>query len=185
MIDQIKKDAQDRMKKSLDALLSELSKLRTGRAHPSILEHITVENYGNQSPLNQVASISISDPRTLLVTPWDKNLVPIIEKAIMTSDLGLNPATSGQAIRVPLPALTEERRKDMTRIVRAEGEKARVSIRNIRRDANTQLKDNLKEKAISEDEERRGQDTIQKLTDQFIGDVDKELSKKESELMEV
>jgi len=185
MINNIKDDAKKRMQKSIDALHADLTKLRTGRAHPSLLEHIKVDYYGTETPINQVANVTISDPRTLLVTPWEKNMVQVVEKAIMTSNLGLNPATSGNAIRVPLPALTEERRKEMTRIVRTEAENAKVSVRNIRRDANSALKDLLKAKEITEDEEHGGEDAIQKLTDTFIGDIDKALAAKESELMEI
>ena len=185
MINDIKNNATARMQKSLDSLKSELAKLRTGRAHPSLLEHITVEYYGNQVPLSQAANITSSDARTLTVTPWDKNMVQPIEKAILTSDLGLNPATSGAVIRVPLPALTEERRRDMIKVVRAEAEHGRVAIRNVRRDANNELKTLLKDKKISEDDERRSQDEIQKLTDKYIADTDKLLEVKEKELMEV
>ena len=185
MINDIKNNATARMQKSLDSLKSELAKLRTGRAHPSLLEHITVEYYGNQVPLSQAANVTSSDARTLTVTPWDKNMVQPIEKAILTSDLGLNPATSGAVIRVPLPALTEERRRDMIKVVRAEAEHGRVAIRNVRRDANNELKTLLKDKKISEDDERRSQDEIQKLTDKYIADTDKLLEVKEKELMEV
>jgi len=185
MINEIKSDAEKRMEKSIESLRYEMSKMRTGRAHPSLLENISVQYYGNPTPLAQIASVSISDPRTLVVQPWEKDLVPVIEKAIMTADLGLNPATAGQIIRIPLPPLTEERRKDLTKVVRGEAEKAKVAIRNIRRDANTQLKDLLKGKDISEDDERRGQEVIQKLTDQFIEQVDKQLSAKEADLMEI
>lgn len=185
MLNEIKHNAELQMKKCIDALHDELAKLRTGRAHPSLLEHISVNYYGNDVPLKQVASITISDARTLMVTPWEKTVVQAIEKAIMTSDLGLNPATSGMAIRVPLPPLTEQRRKDLIKIVKGEGENARVSIRNIRRDGNNQLKDLLKDKKISEDEERRAQDAIQKITDKFIADVDHTVAAKEKDLMEV
>lgn len=185
MIEDIKKDAASRMKKSVESLKHELTKLRTGRAHTSLLDHITVEYYGSQVPINQVASVSVADARTLLVSPWEKNMVPVVEKAIMTSDLGLNPATAGTAIRIPLPPLTEERRRDMVRVVRHEGEGARVAVRNIRRDANADLKMLLKEKEITEDEERRAQDEIQKLTDKYIAEVDKVLEAKEAELMEI
>jgi ribosome recycling factor len=184
-MDQIKQDAQARMRKCIETLKNELGKLRSGRAHAGILEHIMVPYYGNDTPINQVASISVADPRTLLVTPWEKALVPAIEKAIRSSDLGLNPAAAGQAIRVPLPPLTEERRKDLTKVVRQEVETARVAIRNVRRDANTAYKDLLKAKTISEDEERRAQDAIQKLTDKFISEIDNLLAEKEKELMEI
>lgn len=185
MVNDIKKSATERMQKSLDSLKSELAKLRTGRAHPSLLEHVTVEFYGNQVPLSQAANVSASDARTLTVTPWDKSMVQPIEKAILTSDLGLNPSTSGSVIRVPLPPLTEERRRDMVKVVRAEAEHGRVAIRNVRRDANNELKTLLKDKKISEDDERRAQDEIQKLTDKFITDTDKLLEVKEKELLEV
>ena len=185
MIEEIKKDARVRMNKSVSSLKQELTKLRTGRAHTSLLDHITVDYYGSEVPLNQVANINVEDPRTLTVSPWEKQMVPAIEKAIMTSDLGLNPASAGSVIRVPLPPLTEERRKDMIRIVRNEAEGGRVAIRNIRRDALSDLKDLLKEKMISEDDERRAHDEIQSITDNHIADVDKVLAEKESELMEV
>ena len=185
MIDDIKKDARIRMGKSVESLRHELSKLRTGRAHASLLDHITVSYYGTDTPLNQVASIVVSDPRTLTVTPWEKKLVIDVEKAIRNSDLGLNPVTSGDVIRVPLPALTEERRRDMSRVVRHEAENARVAIRNIRRDANHSLKLLAKEKDITEDEERRAEEAIQKLTDEFIAAVEERLEEKEADLMEI
>lgn len=185
MINDILKDAETRMSKSIEALKSEMSKIRTGRAHTSLLDQITVSYYGNATPLNQVASVSVEDSRTLAVTPWEKNMVQDIEKAIMSSDLGLNPATSGMTIRIPLPPLTEERRKDMVKIVRGEAENGRVAIRNIRRDANADLKTLLKEKAISEDEERRAEDRMQKLTDEKIADIEKVLEEKEADLMSV
>lgn len=185
MIEDIKNDAAARMAKSVDSLKQELVKLRTGRAHASLLDHITVNYYGSEVPVNQVASVSVGDARTLVVTPWEKNMVPIVEKAIMASELGLNPATAGTVIRIPLPPLTEERRRDMVKVVRQEGEGARVAIRNIRRDANADLKQLLKEKEITEDEERRAQEAIQKLTDKYIQEVDKVLEAKEAELMEI
>ena len=185
MIEEILKDADERMDKTLRALRSELSKIRTGRAHPSLLEHVSVDYYGSQVPLNQAANINVLDARTLGVAPWDKNMVGVIEKAILNSDLGLNPVTTGSVMRVPLPALTEERRKELTRVVRSEVEKARVAIRNIRRDANHHLKEMLKEKMITEDEDRREEDKIQKMTDAHIGDIDQILKDKESEMMEI
>jgi ribosome recycling factor len=185
MIEDVMKDARERMGKSLSAYQDELKKLRTGRAHTSLLDHITVEYYGNQVPLNQVASIVVEDSRTLSVTPWEKPMVAVVEKAIMTSDLGLNPATSGTNIRVPLPALTEERRRDMIRIVRSEAEHGRVAVRNIRRDALHHIKDLLKEKEITEDQEHRAQDEMQKLTDEFVAKIDAFLAEKEKELLEV
>ena len=185
MIEDIKKDAEKRMQKSIDALKQELTKLRTGRAHPSLLDHVTVEYYGSEVPLNQVANIAVEDARTLTVTPWERNMIQPVEKAIMTADLGLNPATAGTVIRIPMPPLTEERRKDMIRIVRQEGEGTRVAVRNIRRDANNDLKALLKEKEITEDDERRGQDEIQKLTDKYVAEIDKVLQSKEKDLMEI
>jgi ribosome recycling factor len=184
-VNDIKNNATQRMQKSIEALKHELIKLRTGRAHTSLLDHITVAYYGNDVPLSQVATVSVADARMLTVTPWEKTMVPIIEKAILTSDLGLNPATSGTVIRVPLPALTEERRRDMIKVVRSEAEGGRVAVRNIRRDANNELKTLLKDKKISEDDERRSQDEIQKLTDKYIGEIDALLETKERELMEV
>lgn len=185
MLDEIKKDASDRMSKSVASLKQELTKLRTGRAHTSLLDHITVEYYGAQTPLNQVSNIGVEDSRTLTVTPWEKDMVAAIEKAIMNSDLGLNPASAGTVIRVPLPALTEERRKDMIRVVRNEAEGGRIAIRNIRRDALGDIKDLLKEKMIGEDEEHRAQDEIQVITDKYIAEIDKVLAEKEVDLMEV
>jgi ribosome recycling factor len=166
-------------------LKNELLKIRTGRAHTSLLDHVKVEYYGNEVPLNQAATVTVQDARTLAVQPWEKSLVPAIEKAIMSSDLGLNPVTAGEIIRVPLPMLTEERRKEMIRVVRQEAEAARVAIRNIRRDANGDLKDLLKEKEISEDDSRRGEDEVQKLTDKFVTEVDSLLEVKEKDLMEI
>ncbi|MEE9422858.1 MAG: ribosome recycling factor [Gammaproteobacteria bacterium] len=185
MIDEIKADADQRMDKSIESFKQELSKIRTGRAHPSLLDHLKVDYYGSDVPLSQAANIAVEDSRTLTVTPWEKPMVKVIEKAIMTSDLGLNPNTAGNVIRIPMPALTEERRKDMVKIVRNEAEGGRIAIRNIRRDANSDFKDLLKEKDISEDDERRAEDAIQKLTDQHIEQVDKLLAGKEAELMEV
>ena len=185
MIDDLKKDAELRMGKSIDSLRHELTKLRTGRAHTSLLDHVMVSYYGNDTPLNQVANVGVADARTLMISPWEKGMVQAIEKAIMTANLGLTPNTAGTVIRIPLPPLTEERRRDMTKVVRHEAEGARVAIRNIRRDANNDLKDMVKEKLISEDEERRAQDDIQKLTDKYIAEVDKVLAGKEAELMEV
>ncbi len=185
MTDNLKKEAAARMAKSIESLKQELSKLRTGRAHASLLDHVMVSYYGNETPLNQVASVGVADARTLLVTPWERNMIGPIEKAILKSDLGLNPASAGAAIRVPLPPLTEERRRDMVKVVRHEGEGAKVAIRNIRRDANNQLKTLLKDKKITEDAERQTQDEVQKLTDRHIQDVDKLLAAKEAELMEI
>ena len=185
MLDEIKKDAGDRMAKSVAALQQELTKIRAGRARTSLLDHITVEYYGSQVPLNQVSNVGVEDSRTLTVTPWEKDLVQPIEKAIMKSDLGLNPASAGTVIRVPLPALTEERRKDMIRIVRQEAEGGRVAIRNIRRDALHDIKELLKEKMIGEDDERRAEGDVQTITDKFVGQIDQNLADKESDLMEV
>lgn len=185
MINEIKKDAQERMKKSLDSLDGAFAKIRTGRAHPSILDGVQVSYYGSDTPLRQVANVTVEDSRTLALSVFDKSMIQAVEKAIMTSDLGLNPATAGTTIRVPMPALTEETRKGFTKQARAEAENARVAVRNIRRDALASLKDLVKEKEISEDEERRAADEIQKLTDRFVADVDKALSAKEADLMAV
>lgn len=185
MINDVKQQADSRMHKSITSLKEALTKIRTGRAHTSLLDHIMVPYYGSDVPLTQAANVAVADARTLTVTPWEKNMVPAIEKAIMTSDLGLNPVTVGGVIRINLPSLTEERRRDLIKIVRSETEGARVAIRNIRRDANNDLKKLVKDKAISEDEERRAQDDIQKLTDKCIADVDKILETKEAELMEI
>ncbi len=184
MIADIKKETSARMDKSIEALRREFKKLRTGRAHTSLLDHLTVEYYGSQVPLSQVANVGVEDSRTLTVAPWEKNMVQPIEKAIMTSDLGLTPNTAGTVIRVPLPPLTEERRKDMIRIVRAEAEQARVSIRNTRRDALHELKALLKDKEIGEDDERRAHDEIQTLTDQHVAKIDEVLAEKEKDLLE-
>lgn len=185
MIEEIVEDAEVRMEKSLDALHSELAKIRTGRAHPSLLDHITVDYYGAATPLSQVANVSVEDARTLSISPWEKDMVAPIEKAIMKSDLGLNPATAGTIIRIPMPQLTEERRRDLVRIVKNEAEGGRVAVRNIRRDANSDFKDLLKEKEISEDESRLAEEKIQKLTDIYVSKVDEALAAKEKELMEV
>ena len=185
MLNEIKKDADARMQKSVAALKNELSKIRTGRAHPSLLEHITVDYYGTEVPLNQAANINSEDARTLSVVPFDKSMVQKIEKAIMTSDLGLNPATAGTNIRVPLPALNEERRAELAKVVHAEGEQAKVAIRNIRRDANHQLKEYEKEKELTEDELRRGETQVQELTDKYVAQVDDAVAGKERELMEI
>ncbi len=179
------KDAGERMAKSVASLRTELTKIRTGRAHTSLLDHITVEYYGSQVPLNQVSNVGVEDSRTLTITPWEKEMVSVIEKAIMGSDLGLNPQSAGTVIRVPLPALTEERRKDMIRVVRHEAEGGRIAVRNIRRDAIHDVKDLLKEKMIGEDEEHRSEDQIQAITDKYIAEVDELLADKESELMEI
>lgn len=185
MLNEIKDDAKDRMQKSVNALIDAFKKVRTGRANPAILDGITIDYYGTETPLSQVANINVEDGRALAVTPWEKHLVPTIEKAIMKSDLGINPSTTGETIRLPMPALTEETRKDYIKQARAEAEKGRVSVRNIRRDANSSIKDLLKEKEISEDEERQGQDQIQQLTDKFIAEIESLLAVKEKDLMQV
>lgn len=185
MLNKIQQETENRMKKSVEALSHSLAKLRTGRAHPSLLESITVVYYGNSTPLNQVANVTIEDARTLSITPWDKTMVQAIDKAIRTSDLGLNPTTAGTVIRVPLPPLTEERRKELVRHVRTEAEDARVAVRNIRRDANGEIEVLLKDKRITEDDGRRGKEGIQKLTDKFIQEIDKLVTTKEAELMHI
>ncbi|ABI57204.1 ribosome recycling factor [Alkalilimnicola ehrlichii MLHE-1] len=185
MIDEIRKDAETRMKKSIEAFRAELRKIRTGRAHTNLLDHISVTYYGTEVPLNQAASVKVEDARTLSVIPFEKSMVPEVEKAIQSSDLGLTPTTAGTVIRIPMPPLTEDRRKELVKVVRSEAEQARVAIRNIRRDANSDLKELLKEKEISEDEERGGEDAIQKLTDKYTGEVDRILQEKEKELMEI
>ncbi|MDX9687010.1 MULTISPECIES: ribosome recycling factor [Halopseudomonas] len=185
MINEIKKEAQERMKKSVESLDSAFAKIRTGRAHPSILDSVMVSYYGADTPLRQVANVTVEDSRTLALTVFDKSMIQAVEKAIMTSDLGLNPATAGTTIRVPMPALTEETRKGYTKQARAEAENARVAVRNIRRDALGQLKDLQKEKEISEDEERRAADEVQKLTDKYIAEIDKALEAKEADLMAI
>ena len=178
-------EAVERMEKSLDVLKTDLQKIRTGRAHPSILEHIEVDYYGSMTPLTQVANVTALDARTLSVVPWEKTMNAVVEKVIRESDLGLNPASVGDQIRVPMPALTEERRKDLVKVVRREAEAAKVAIRNIRRDSNGTLKSLLKEKEISEDDERRSQDEVQKITDKFIVEVDAALASKEKDLLDV
>ena len=185
MIDDIKKDAAHRMGKSVESLVTDLAMVRTGRAHPSLLDHLTVSYYGSDVPLKQVANVGVEDARTITVQPYEQNMVSAVEKAIMESDLGLNPNSAGTMIRVPMPPLTEERRRDMTKIVRQEAEHARVAVRNIRRDANQDLKSLVKDKLISEDDERRGQEIIQKLTDQHVKEIDEILEKKEKDLMSV
>jgi len=185
VINDIKKDAESRMKKSVEALHGNLNKIRTGRAHSSILDSVTVEYYGSQVPLNQVANINTEDARTLSVVPWEQSMVPKVEKAIMTSDLGLNPSTAGNNIRVPLPMLTEETRKGYIKQARHEAENSRVAVRNVRRDANGDIKALLKEKEISEDEQRQAEEAIQKLTDKYIAEIDKTLESKEHDLMQV
>lgn len=185
MIADVKKTAEQKMHKSLEALKTDLGKVRTGRAHTGILDHITVDYYGTQMPLNQVANLTLLDARTIGISPWEKKMGTVIEKAIRDSDLGLNPSAQGEVIRVPMPALTEERRRELIKVVKGEGENAKVAVRNLRRDANHHLKELLKEKAVSEDDERRAQDEIQKLTDKFIAEIDKLLAAKETDLMAV
>jgi len=185
MIADVKKTAEQKMKKTLDALKNDLAKVRTGRAHPGILDHVSVDYYGTPTPVPQVANVTLIDARTIGVTPYEKKMAGAIEKAIRDSDLGLNPATVGEMVRVPMPALTEERRKDLIKVVHKEGENARVAVRNVRRDANQGLKDLLKQKKVAEDEERRAQDDVQKLTDRHIAEIDKALQAKEADLMAV
>ncbi len=185
MIADVKKAAEQKMQKSVEALKADLGKVRTGRAHTGLLDHIQVDYYGTPTPINQVANLSLLDARTIGVTPWDKKMANAIEKAIRDSDLGLNPATMGELVRVPMPALTEERRRDLIKVVRHEAENARVAVRNIRRDANAHLKELLKDKKVAEDDERRGQEDIQKLTDRYIAEIDKQLHAKEADLMVV
>lgn len=185
MINEITQDAERRMNKAVENVQHELVKIRTGRAHPSLLDHVMVDYYGTPTPIKQVASVGAEDARTLMITPYEKPMVSAIEKAIQNSDLGLNPSSAGTVIRVPMPALTEQRRKDLVKVVKHEGENARVAIRNVRRDANNSIKELLKEKDISEDEARRGEEVVQKLTDKYIANVDKALDAKEKEMMEV
>ncbi len=185
MIAEIKKTTEHKMQKSFEALQADLSKVRTGRAHTGLLDHVTVDYYGSPTLVSQVANITLVDARTIGVQPWEKNMIGPVERAIRDSDLGLNPATNGDQIRIPMPMLTEERRRDLIKVVKAEGENAKIAVRNIRRDANNHLKDLLKKKEIAEDEERRSQDEIQKLTDRFVADIDKALVVKEADLMAV
>ena len=184
-ISEVKKNAETKMSKSVDSLKTDLAKVRTGRANPGILDHVQVEYYGNPTPINQVANISLIDGRTISVQPWEKKMVNAVEKAIRDSDLGLNPSSVGDIIRVPMPPLTEERRKEMVKLVKTEGEDAKIAVRNIRRDANEYLKKMVKDKACSEDDERRAQDDIQKLTDKYVKQIDGLLAEKEKEVMTV
>lgn len=185
MLEDIKKDAVDRMQKCVAALRNELKRLRTGRAHPSLLDHIRVDYYGNEVPLSQVANVALEDSRTITVTPWEKQMVSVIEKAIMKSDLGLMPNSAGTVIRVPMPALTEERRRDLTKVVKHEAENARVAVRNVRRDVMSELKDMVKEKLLPQDDDRRAQEEVQKLTDKYVAEIDQVLAEKEKELMQI
>jgi ribosome recycling factor len=185
MIDSVYKEIKQKMSKTIEALNSELSKIRTGRAHPSLIESVQVDCYGSKTPLNQLASISIADSRSLLVTPWDKSTVSSIEKAILSADLGLNPIGLGNAIKVPMPSLTEDRRKDLTKVVKNEAEVARVSIRNVRRDANNKFKDMVKDKSITEDDERKAVEQVQRITNDFVKSIDGIIKEKEKDLMEI
>jgi ribosome recycling factor len=185
VIDEILVDAENRMGKSVESLRSELVKIRTGRAHPSLLDQIMVDYYGTDTPINQVANVTVEDARTLAVAPWEKPMVAVVEKAIINSGLGLNPSTAGNLIRIPMPPLTEERRRELVKVVKADGENAKVAIRNIRRDANSDFKDLLKEKEVSEDESRQGEDRVQKITDKYVASIDEVIAIKEKELMEV
>ncbi|MBR0565231.1 ribosome recycling factor [Azoarcus sp. L1K30] len=185
MIPELKKTTEQKMNKSVEALKLDLAKVRTGRAHTGLLDHVMVEYYGSMVPINQVANVTLIDARTIGVQAWEKPMLAKVEKAIRDSDLGLNPANMGEMIRVPMPALTEERRRDLTKVVRNEGESAKIAVRNLRRDANQQLKDAVKDKVISEDDERRAEDDIQKLTDRHVAEIDKLLAQKEQELMQI
>lgn len=185
MIPELKKNAENKMQKTLESLRGDLLKIRTGRAHTGLLDHVLVDYYGSLMPVNQVANITLVDARTIGVQPWEKSMVQKVEKAIRDSDLGLNPASQGELIRVPMPALTEERRKELIKVVRHEGENAKVAVRNLRRDANSALKDAVKAKTISEDDERRAEEDVQRLTDRYVADIDKMLAVKEAELLQV
>jgi ribosome recycling factor len=185
MISDVKKSAEQKMQRSVDALKVDLAKVRTGRAHTGLLDHVQVDYYGTMMPINQVANVTLADPRTIGVQPWEKKMVPVVEKAIRNSDLGLNPSTSGDLIRVPMPPLTEERRKELIKVVHREAEAAKVAIRNVRRDANEHLKKMLKDKECSEDDERHAQVDVQKLTDRYVAEIDKLLQAKEADLMAV
>ena len=185
MISDVRNSAEQKMARSIETLKADLAKVRTGRAHTGLLDHIHVDYYGSSMPLSQVANVTLADPRTIGVTPWEKKMIPAVEKAIRDSDLGLNPATSGEMIRVPMPALTEERRKELIKVVHKEAEAAKIAVRNVRRDANEQLKKLLKDKQCSEDDERRAHDELQKLTDRFVADVDRLLQAKEADLMAI
>jgi ribosome recycling factor len=182
---QIKKTTEQKMQKTLETLKADLAKVRTGRAHTGLLDHIKVDYYGNETPLSQVANVTLIDPRTIGVQPWEKKMVSVVEKAIRDADLGLNPAAQGDLIRVPMPALTEERRKELIKVVKHEGENAKVAVRNLRRDANNHLKEMLKARTVPEDQERRAQDEVQKLTDRYVAEIDKLLHQKEADLMQV
>jgi ribosome recycling factor len=185
MISDVRKSAEQKMQRSIDTLKADLAKVRTGRAHTGLLDHIHVDYYGTTMPLSQVANVTLADPRTIGVTPWEKKMIPVVEKAIRDADLGLNPATSGDMIRVPMPPLTEERRRELIKVVHKEAEAAKIAVRNVRRDANEQLKKLAKDKLCSEDEERRAHDELQKLTDRFVAEIDKMLATKETDLMAI
>lgn len=185
MISEIAKTTEHKMQKSVEVLKADLAKVRTGRAHTGLLDHVMVDYYGSMVPVNQVANVTLVDSRTIGVQPWEKSMVQKVERAIRDSDLGLNPANQGDLIRVPMPPLTEERRRDLTKVVRHEGETAKVAIRNLRRDANQSLKDGVKDKLMSEDDERRGQEMVQKLTDKYVAQIDAMLAEKEQELMQI
>jgi ribosome recycling factor len=185
MLDDLKKDAQARMTKCVQTFAADLKKLRTGRAHPSLIEHLKVDYYGSEVPLQQIASINVEEGRTLVVSPWEKSVVQAIEKAIHKSDLGLNPLTAGTVIRIPMPPLTEERRRDITKVVRHDAENARVAVRNVRRDVMADIKEMLKEKLVSQDDERRAESEVQKLTDKYVAEIDQLLAGKEKEIMQV
>lgn len=185
MIEDILKDSESRMKKSIESMRSEMAKIRTGRASPALIDHLTVDYYGTATPINQVANISVQDARTLAVQPWEKNMVPVVEKAILEANLGLNPVTAGDLIRIPMPALTEERRKEMVKVAAAEGESGKVAVRNIRRDANSDFKSLVSDKEITEDDERRAQDQVQQLTDKYVAEIDAVVAEKEAEILTV
>lgn len=185
MSDDIKKDVETRMTKSVEALRGELGRIRTGRAHTGLLDHLLVEYYGAKTPIGKVANVTVGDARTLVVSPWEKTMVGPIERAILESGLGFNPVTTGTVIRIPMPPLTEERRRELGKVARSEGENAKIAVRNVRRETNTHLKDQLKKKLLSEDEEKRLQDTVQKLTDQFIAEIDKLVAAKERDILEI
>ncbi len=185
MIDDILKDAEQRMSKSIESMRSEMAKIRTGRASPALIDHLMVDYYGSPTPINQVANITVQDARTLGVQPWEKPMVPVVEKAIMEANLGLNPMTAGELIRIPLPPLTEERRKEMVKVASGEGENGKIAVRNIRRDANNDFKSLLKDKDITEDDEKRAQDAVQKLTDNFVAQIDEIVKEKEAEILTV
>lgn len=185
MIDDILKDAEQRMQKSIDSMRGEMAKIRTGRASPALIDHLTVDYYGTATPIAQVANISVQDARTLAVQPWEKNMVPVVERAILEANLGLNPVTAGDLIRIPMPPLTEERRKEMVKVAAAEGENGKVAVRNIRRDANSDFKSLLKDKEITEDDDKRAQDLVQKLTDKYVALVDEVVKEKEAEILTV